>query len=112
MMVGMATVALVGCGAGPDLEPVPDVTSTTEAAYGAECGQAVEEAAAVGDMEDTVSDLDPAIAACTDLEELSAAAADFPDALDGVDVEGFVSNRCLYSEDDEVLSSAICDAVD
>lgn len=110
MRVGLVMlVLLVGCGSG---DPVTEVTSPTGAAYSAECGQAVEGAASVSDMEDAVDDLDPAIAVCTDLDELSAAVDDFPDALDGADVEGFVSNRCLYSEDDEVLSSSICDSVE
>lgn len=95
-----------------DLAPEPEPEPVEEPpAYSDECGRAVEEAASVGDMEDTVEDLDPAITACVDLAELGAAVADFPDALDGADLETFVSNRCLYSEDDGVLASAICEAV-
>lgn len=59
-------------------------------------------------MEDTVEDADPAIIACASVETFTLAANDNPDALDGGDVNTWLSNRCLYSEDADVTSSAIC----
>lgn len=108
-MRAIATIAalafvLVGCdssGAEPEQQEEP-------AAYGQECGSALEDAAAVGDMEDTVEDTDPAIVACASVEAFTAASADHPDALDDTDVETWLSNRCQYSEDPAVRSSAIC----
>lgn len=84
---------LVGCGS----------EQQTTAAYSEECGSAMEAAASVGDMEDT----DPAIIVCASVEAFSAA-ADHPDALDGADVMAWLSNRCQFSEDPAVQSSAIC----
>jgi hypothetical protein len=81
---------------------------TDEDAYGEECGAAVEQAAAMSDMEDSVEDLDLAIVACDDLGELRTATDDHPTALDGVDLETFVSNRCMYAEDGSATGAAIC----
>jgi hypothetical protein len=83
-----------------------------EDVYSEQCGLAVGQAAAIGAMEDSVEDLDPAIVACEDLDELRNATDDHPTALDGVDLETFVTNRCMYSEDDAVTAGAICAEVD
>lgn len=125
----LLAILLAGCGTdeAPDLmteldqqtgeevdqeepEPPEATDDGTPAAYSDACGAAVAEAAAVGDMEDTVEDLDPAMVACGSVEELQAAADDNPGALD-VDAATWASNRCLYSEDEAVTNSAICDAV-
>jgi hypothetical protein len=60
------------------------------------CDTAWAKAAAISDLRDTVEDLDPAIRACTSLQEWESAAAKYPDALDGVDPVLFLSNRCYY----------------
>lgn len=77
-------------------------------AYSAECGSAMEAAASVSVVEDTVTDTDPAIIVCASVEAFAAAAADYPDALDGTDAMLWLSNRCQFSEDPAVQSSAIC----
>jgi hypothetical protein len=107
--VAISILALVTTGCGgvedstPSEETAPLESQSGEGSNDAQassdaCGTAVEAAAAVDAMEDAVDDLDPAIAACADLEEFEAATADHPDALDGADATTFVSNRCLYSE--------------
>ena len=60
------------------------------------CDTAWAKAAAISDLRDTVEDLDPAIRACTSLQEWESAAAKYPEALDGVDPVLFLSNRCFY----------------
>lgn len=85
----------------PSLEP-SEVESQASA-----CTEAVESAAAIGEMEDTVEDLDGAIVACGSIQELADELVDFPDVLDGIDAETYVANRCLYGSDD-VAGSAIC----
>jgi hypothetical protein len=119
----MAALLLTACGGASttaeepeasteDVEVTEEAEEPEAAAYSEECGQAVADAAAVGDMEDTVEDLDPAIITCDGLEQLRAATDDHPGALDGVDLETFVANRCLYSEDEAVAGSSTCDEVD
>jgi hypothetical protein len=83
------------------------VEVSDEDVYSEQCGLAVGQAAAIGDMEDSVEDLAPAIVACEDLDELRNATDDHPTALDGVDLETFVTNRCMYSDDDAVTAGAI-----
>jgi heat shock protein HslJ len=61
------------------------------------CAEAFAAAAAVGDMEDTVEDLDPALLACNSIEEWIAASKSNPGAIDTDPVE-FLLNRCLYAE--------------
>jgi hypothetical protein len=50
----------------------------------------------------------PAIVACDDLGELRTATNVPPTALDGVDLETFVANRCRDAEDDAVTGAVIC----
>lgn len=112
---GFVALIVTGCG-DPEEPPVSDPTVTEiespgaseEHGYSQECGDAVAEAAGVGDVQDSVEDLDPAIVACADMDEFTAAVEDHPDALDDADPETFVSNRCQHSEDPEVADSAIC----
>jgi hypothetical protein len=112
----LVAVLASGCG-GADItaegsdQEAAGATEGTQAVFSDACGRAVEEAANVGDMEDTVEDLDEAIAACVDLAELGAAVEQYPAALDGADLETFVFNRCQFSEDQFVLESAICSEV-
>lgn len=108
---------LVGCGSdetagdGPTTEAVSTQTESEQAeraTYSEECGRAMEAAASVGDMQDTVEDTDPAIIACVTVDAFSAASADYPAALDGTDVTTWLTNRCQYAEDPDVQSSEIC----
>lgn len=71
-----------------------------------DCERLVAEAAAVDATSDTVEDLDEAIATCATLDELAVAAELHPDALDGVDMRTFVSNRCSFNE--SLADAAIC----
>lgn len=108
--------ALVGCGSDGDVatdETPGDTTAATQpaadaedATYSAECGQAMAEAAAVDEMQDTLEDTDPAFFACESLEEFSQASADYPDALDGTNPEVFAPNRCQGAE--SVQDSPLC----
>lgn len=117
IIVAVFVAALAaGCGGADVMAEAPEqgaapATEGSQAAFSEACGQAVEEAANVGDMEDTVEDLDEAIAACVDLAELGAAVEQFPAALDGAELETFLSNRCQFSEAQSVLESAICTEV-
>lgn len=102
-VAAMAVVALVLVGCATE-----DVEDTSAGAtVSAECNKAFEDAAAVGEMEDTVQDLDPALQACTSIDEWIAAAESNPGAIDGDPVQ-FLLNRCL---DTEVAAGAICDEV-
>jgi hypothetical protein len=118
-VIALLVLVTVGCAGNvdaPDTAPVePDAATESfdeadapDSVYSEACGQAVAAAAAIDDMQDTVEDLDPAIAVCADFDELVAAFEDYPAALDGVDAQTFVANRCLYSEDASVTSSQIC----
>lgn len=80
-----AVVALAACGGDDDGEPAAARTA---------CESAFAAAAAIGDTEDTVEDLDSAVESCTTVEEWSAASDQYPDALDGVDPLTFLANRC------------------
>lgn len=61
------------------------------------CEAAFKAAAAIDDMHDSVEDLDPAVRACTTMNEWLAASAKYPKAInDGVDPRIYVGNRCLY----------------
>lgn len=70
------------------------------------CESAVQDASEISAMEDTVSDLDEAIAECGSLAEFEAANALYPDALDGADAALFASNRC--GAEPSLADSAIC----
>lgn len=114
MIAAIATLAFVLVGCGSD-QPADEGTAAgtpseqqEQAAYSEECGAAMEAAASVGEMEDTVEDTDPAIIACASVEAFSAASADHPDALDGTDVMTWLTNRCEFSEDPDVQASDIC----
>jgi hypothetical protein len=71
---------------------LPDASE--EEAVSAECMNAMRTAASVSDMQDTVSDLYPALEACGTVEAFTAASEEHPDALDGVDPETFARNAC------------------
>ncbi|MDQ3688918.1 MAG: hypothetical protein M3406_02575 [Chloroflexota bacterium] len=90
LLVAILAVAAAGCGLG-----------------GSSCETAVREAAEKAAMEDTaLQDLDPAIRECATLTDFQRMAGKYPDALDGVDSRGFVSNRCELEP--ALADSAIC----
>jgi hypothetical protein len=94
------SVALAGCGGGgDDEEPAegPEVSA---------CEEAFAEAAEVDDMSDVHEDLWPAFEACGDLDEFSAAAEKYPDAINGTDPETYAKNGCLYEE--SLAESPVC----
>jgi len=70
------------------------------------CEAAIKAAAAIDEMADTVTDLDPAILACDSLADFSSAAARYPTALDGADATNFVRTRCAAI--DSLASSPVC----
>ena len=70
------------------------------------CQEAIAKAAAIDAMQDTVGDLDQAIRDCESLQEFAEAAEDYPDALDGVDAETFIGNRCEFEA--SLAEAAIC----
>lgn len=90
----LATILVAACSASG---PAAATTSRPAAATTSACESAVAAAAAIDDMSDTVSDLDPAIRNCATIEDLRAAAAKYPKAFDGVDPVEFVRNRCASS---------------
>lgn len=119
LVAALVIVTLVACGGSDD----PGASETeafsfqaTERAevaadavtYSEECGNAVRQAAEVGDMQDTVEDLDPAIISCESVAEFQAAADDHPTALEGTDAATWASNRCQSAEDQAVKDSDIC----
>jgi hypothetical protein len=85
-------LVLAGCRIGTQVRSTFEVVGSTT------CDLAFADAAAVGDMEDTVEDLDPTVRACTSLDEWGTASAANPAALDGVDPFEFLGNRCDFGE--------------
>lgn len=71
-----------------------------------DCEKAMRTAAAVSSEADKVEDIDPAIRSCGSMDELIAASSKFPAALDGVDAQTFVSNRCTYNA--SLKNTSIC----
>ncbi len=61
------------------------------------CSDSFAAAAAIGDLQDTVEDLDPALTACGSIEEWIAASSTNPGAIDG-DPAQYLLNRCQYTE--------------
>lgn len=59
-----------------------------------DCEARFKDAAAVDDLQDTVSDFYPALQQCEGLDDWVAASAAVPDALDGVDPIVFAYNAC------------------
>ena len=86
-----AVVALVVAGCTVTSQVFTEVGSTA-------CELSFADAAAVSDTQDTVEDLDPAVRACTSLEEWGAASAAYPGALDGANPFEFLGNRCDVGE--------------
>lgn len=89
----------------PTSEPSEPAEPSVE--VGSECNSAFRRAASISDFQDTVEDLDPAIHACTSVDEWKAAARRHPKALDGVDPEVFLRNRCDFGG----VNASLCDEV-
>lgn len=81
-------------------------TEETSKSVSSECENAVKGAAEISDMKNTVEDLDPAIQKCQALEDFTAAANKYPQALDGVDAKTFATNRCTYNP--ALQNTSIC----
>jgi hypothetical protein len=73
---------------------------------GSACDRAMADAARVDELQDTVTDVDAAIAACPTLADFVAASEKYPAALDGADPVTYIANRCA-----DVATGALCDAV-
>lgn len=73
---------------------------------GTACEEAFAEAAAVDEMQDSNEDLFPAVRACANVEEWTAASAQHPDALDGADPEFYLTNLCANYP--EISSEPLC----
>ena len=113
--VVLAALVMVGCASQDGPEPAAEESptpltkeQTTEAAYSEECGTLLADAAAVDATEETVEDIDPAIVACSSVEEFSTAAGDNPGALDGADPVTLLEDRCQHAEGPDVPNSDIC----
>lgn len=94
---------LAACSPTPAGSPTPNLPTepqpaTTEPAISEACQRAFAAAAAVDEMQDTVTDLDPAVQACVSLDEWAAGSASNPTALDGADPWEFLGNRCNSGE--------------
>ena len=85
-------------------------TSSDQATESA-CESAFAAAATIGDMEDTVEDLDPAIRVCESVDEWSTASEAHPGALDGVDPVVYLTNRCLYASDSDIKQTVLCQSL-
>ncbi len=103
VVLTVIAVACVGCGTSET------ATGATGAAGTSACEDAVAAAAAVGGAADSVTDLDPAVMACGSLSEFAAAAAKYPNTLDGADAMEFVTDRCAHEP--SLSRAAICEAI-
>lgn len=108
-VLAVMALALVGnlLGDGDETDDSSAATPATVPPAQTECMNAFEQAASVGEMQDTVSDLYPAALACETLAEWTAASDAYPTVLDGVPPETFAGNMCL-SAPPEVRAGALC----
>lgn len=86
-MAASTVLLLAGCSEGSDGEG--DASG---------CREAVADAAEATNMPDRDERLEPAFEACQNLADFGAAVAQYPEALEGVDVEQYVRERCQESE--------------
>jgi len=97
VIAGLTVAAvLVACGSGGPPAPA------------SACDQAMEAAAAVDEMRDTVADLYPVVRACPSIADFTAASARFPDALGGVDPRDNMPNLCA---EPSLADAALCGEV-
>jgi hypothetical protein len=89
-----------------------DATPTVSASLSAapECRGAVAAAADAGDAEAAEAALEAAIGACLDLAAWEAATAEFDSALEELDPQEFLMDRCINGPPDLVQTS-LCEAV-
>lgn len=100
LVLSILVITILACGGSG--------TDSSEPAL-SNCEKAMKAAAEVSDIQDTVEDIDPAIRACESMDEFKAASFKFPKALDGVDEQIFVTNRCMYNP--SLNDTAICKAI-
>lgn len=96
-MAGAAALMLTGCG----------VVGDSGGNAGA-CKDAVAEAAEAANMPERKRRLRPAFEACESVAGFAAAVAQYPKALEGVDVEGYVRRQCR--EVPALKDSSLCEA--
>ena len=72
------------------------------------CREAVADAAEATNMPERNERLEPAFDACQNLADFGAAVAESPEALEGVDVEQYVRERCR--ESDTLRDANLCQA--
>lgn len=112
-MLGTAALLLSGCAAPAEDTPTSldtELEDTDVVEVSDECQQAVNEVAGAEDLNTAVEQVDTAISACVDLEELRSAAG----SLEGVDmeqIESFVAERCEAADEPIVTESQICEEV-
>lgn len=112
-MLGTAALLLSGCAAPGEDAPTSldtELEDTDVVEVSDECQQAVNEVAGAEDLNTAVEQVDTAISACVDLEELRSAAG----SLEGVDmeqIESFVAERCEAADEPIVTESQICEEV-
>ena len=87
-------------------------TTSSPSSSVSECEAAFADAAAVGDLEDVIEDLYPAVRACLTIEEWSAASDVHRDALDGADPLVFLSNVCSFAEEPDIQASPLCQLIE
>jgi hypothetical protein len=104
-------LTLVACSGGATPNPTQTATqahtqTATQTAAQTACEAAMAKAAAVDEMQDTVTDLDDAIRACETVGEMQDAAGNYPTALDGVPADTLARNRC--KSEPALADTAIC----
>jgi hypothetical protein len=107
-ILGLALLlTLVACSGGATQNPTQTTTQTaTQTTVPTACEVAMAKAAAVDEMQDTVSDLDDAIRACKTVGEMQDADGKYPTALDGGPADTVARNRC--KSEPALADSAIC----
>ena len=96
-MAASAALLLTGCSDGNEGEG--DASG---------CREAVADAAEATNMPERDERLEPAFDACQNLADFGAAVAQYPEALEGVDVEEYVRERCR--ESDTLRDADLCQA--
>lgn len=93
----LAVLVLAGCGNGSD-----------DGGTAQSCKDVVAEAAEAANMPERRERLRPAFDACENLAEFAAAVAQYPQALEDVDVEAYVRKQCREVE--ALRDAQLCEA--
>jgi hypothetical protein len=99
LLVAAGLLVLAGCASAP--------AGGRGGVAASACEQAMETAAEVDEMSDTLEDLYDVVRACANLAEFRAASEQFPEALDGVDPEVILPNLCA-NPDAGISDTPIC----